>query len=436
MHNLLWNEPTSRDVGLFSDLTLFAEALNLAAERSAVTVAVLEGELEQRVRGHTLIRPPSSRVAYQLMRELRDFRWLIPCETPRGHLNSASYVLTSDGEDARATWRTDRRRFRRLLAEKMHAQYVVPGWLIDRLWRINPKGQGEVIIPAPMRDWKPRSKRWDQNAWTKQLADQASRSAENARTVSKGSFPVSDSDWIDAVRHAWQYLSTLHPKNRQAEDYRPRHRLMLAMHEGATRLLFNCQPYGETIPDFPGHKPPMPPRYFKAWCPRLMALELLVYSDTYRCVNGRLIFPTAVFRTAAPQSRFESIELIRHPDDRVLALHHPEWRLTRDDFWKAVVEAHRKTSLAVKSLYVSLLDVRDSVCRQLRLSADLFDEFLTKGLRELPREGFAYSVSVETDIREDQLTGPGRQRRPIFIGGVPHTLIAVAELSALTRTSP
>ena len=167
MKTVLWDEPTSRDVGLFSDLTLFAEALNLASERGVVTSSILENELEQRVRGRALLRNPSPRVAHQLLRELRDFRWLDASETARGDANSMAFVLSPDGEEARSIWRTDRQRFRRLLAARMHAQYVVPGWLIDRLWRVNPTGQGEVIIPAPIRDWRPRSRRWDQNAWTR-----------------------------------------------------------------------------------------------------------------------------------------------------------------------------------------------------------------------------------------------------------------------------
>jgi hypothetical protein len=208
------------------------------------------------------------------------------------------------------------------------------------------------------------------------------------------------------------------------------------MQEAAVKLLFDCAPYGIQTIDFPGNKLPAPLRYFKGWCPRLMELEFIVYMDTFPAVSGRLIFSTAVYRKTAPKYRFDAVPDIRHPDGRVLQLHHPTWELLRDEFWKAVIEAHRKTSLAVKSLYVSLVDVRDSVCRQMRLSANLFDEFLTGGLRELPRDDFRYSISVETDVREDLLTGPGRQRRPVYIGGVPHTLIAVAELSMLSKVNP
>ena len=321
MEVTMWNEPTSRDVGLFSDLSLFAETLNLASERGAITISVLETELEQRVRGRATVRNPSKRVSYQLLRELQDFNWLHSEEASKKNAKSTSYVLSPAGNAARSMWRTDRRAFRRLLVGQMHRLYVVPGWIVDRLWRINPDGQGEIIIPAPLREWKPKSKPWIDNAWTPELEDQASRSCANAKSVSKGAFPVGDVAWVKAVTEAWTRLSTLEPKNRQAEVYRPRHRLTLAMHEGAIKLLFDRCPYGISHADFPGTRLPTPPRYFRAWCPRLMALEFLVYTDTHPDVQGRLIFPTGAFRPTAPAERFEAIEDVRHPDGRLLWLH-------------------------------------------------------------------------------------------------------------------
>jgi DNA-binding PadR family transcriptional regulator len=430
MPNATWNhgtEPKSRDVGLFSDLTLFAAALGLASDRGAVTITLLQQELEQRLRGLFLARPSSPKVASQLVRELCEFHW-IKKEAAAGIQQPARYTITAEGERALRTWRRDRREFRLLLASEMQRVYVVPGWFVARLWKINRDGQGELIIPSPSEEWKPAFRSRDSVAWTAEIEAQTRLARERVLTTAPGAFPVSEDNWVLAVQRVWGRLGELQPKNPQAEAYQPRTRLHLAMREAAIRLLFALKPYQETVPDFPGNKRPAPPRSFRAWCLRLAELELIFYTDTHPQVRGRLLFPTSVFRGDAPEERFTKVPGILDPTGRPLWLHRPLWGSIRDGFWRTIVDVHRQTSLTAKSLYVSLLDVRDEVCRQLRLSGDLFDQYLTDGLRELPRSGFPYSVSVETDIREDQLSGRGRRRRPVYVGGVPHSLIAVAHL--------
>jgi hypothetical protein len=206
------------------------------------------------------------------------------------------------------------------------------------------------------------------------------------------------------------------------------------MREAAIRLLFDRIPYGAAQPDFAGSGPPLSPRTFMAWCPRLESLEFIFYTDWHSSVYGRLLFPTAAFRLGSPSSQFEMVPGIVHPDGSNLFLHQPEWSTIRQLFWDTLVAVHRRISLRVRSLYVSLLDVRDEICRRLRLSAARFDDFLALALQELPDQELPWSVSIETDIREEQRSGYGLLRRPIYIQGVPHTLIAVARLPELERS--
>lgn len=432
----LWNsgnEPKSHDVGLFSDLALFGETLRLASERGRVAETLLTRELDQRLRGLFLMKTPSLKVVTQLLRELRDFDWIKPEEPNRSHSALVSYSLTAQGDAALSTWKADRQEFRVKLAGQMHRVYVVPGWFVARLWQINRAGQGEIIIPAPLNDWRPDSRALDAAGWTDALSREARRAAHCARETSQGSFPIEDADWTDSVERAWRRLSKLQPKNPVAALYQPRERLHLAMRDAAIRLLFDRIPYRGAAPDFPGSKHPIPPRSFRAWCLRLAALEFISYTDTHPNVRGRLIFPAAVFRRqmSIASGRFKEVGGITTPNGASLWLHQPDWQQFRSDFWNAAIQVHREVSLRTMSLYVSLLDVRDEVCRQLRLSADSFDDFLSRGLREMPRDDFPYSVSVETDIREDQLGARGRLRRPVYVAGVPHSLIAIARLPKL-----
>jgi hypothetical protein len=207
------------------------------------------------------------------------------------------------------------------------------------------------------------------------------------------------------------------------------------MRRATLRLLFDRVPYGSRVPDFPGQKPPFYLRSFEVWCARLQALELLFYTDWHPSVAGRLLFPVAVFRSQEGASKqFDCLSEIVHPDGRILCLHQPDWPAWRERFWQVLVNVHRPISQRVRARYVSLLDVRDEVCRQLRLSAHRFEEFLERALQEKPPPGCPWHISAETDMREDLQSARGLARRPVYIRRVPHTLIAMTRLSETERS--
>ncbi len=426
-----WPPPKSREVGLFTDLTLYAEALALAQADSAVTVFTLQRELGQRLQKMRLVPQQSERTVERLVREMRYFGWLQPKRQTGEKLSTAPHIMTPQGLEVLTLSHRDPRAFRRRLVVKMQETYAIPGWFVARLWQINPDGQGEVILPAPLPDWRPSSRSWNDNDWSNMLQRQTLAAARQSRQVSSSAFPITDQDWLGAVRHVWNRLSKLQPRGRRKVDsasYSPRTRLTLAMREAGVNLLFDRIPYGDQEPDFPGERPPIYLRTFMGWCPRLETLELIGYTDWHPRVAGRLLFPTSVFRSSAPTSQFEVLREVQNPCGDSLWLHQPKWTIIRDKFLGTLVSVHSDCSAQTGVLYVSLLDVRDEVCRQLRLSALCFDRFLAQAIKDLPASDFPWSIAVETDIREQESGGAGQLRQPVYLDGVPHTLIALARL--------
>jgi hypothetical protein len=206
------------------------------------------------------------------------------------------------------------------------------------------------------------------------------------------------------------------------------------MRMASLRLFFGSAPPGHNQPDFPGEQP-VTVKTFKPWCPRLQALELLGYTDWHPSVVGRLLFPTAVFRASGAADRFERLPGIRHPDGRELFLHQPAWNGERERFWQTLVSVYEDVFRRAQSRYVSLLDVRDEMCRRLHLSPARFELFLQYTYEE-PPQADGWRLSLETDMREDLRTGRGMTRRPVYIQNVQHTLIALARLPRVPRSVP
>lgn len=424
-----WVDPPNRIVGLFTDLTLYAEALSLAAEQGAMTVDSLRSELSPRLQKMAFVSSQGKRTVTDLVRELHTFGWLNILSKNENAIKSASYGISDKGQQALQLSKRDETAFLRLLAVKMHEAYVIPGWFIARLWDINPNG-GEVIVPTPLFDWRPSSEEWENGDWGDELRYQTLRAAKSVRHVSPCAFPIRDSDWLREVEKAWVRLSTLQPRVKAHNvRYSPRRRLALAMREASVSMLFGSKPYDSHGPDFSGRRSPIHPRTYMGWCPRLEALELIFYTDWHPLISGRLLFPTSVFRETANKERFEPIRAITNPEQATLWLHQPQWDVTRNLFLETLISVHAAVAKQVGAMYVSLLDVRDEVCRQLRISSLVFDRFLELGMRELPSSDFSWSISVETDIRAEQSSRVGQLRRPVYLSKVPHSLIALAHIT-------
>ena len=425
--NEWWKPPKSRNVGYFTDLSLYSEAMKIASERVNITTSYLRQELSQRTRGLKLVKKQSPRAVKDLVRELQEFGWLRRRSTTKAQ--SALYALTESGEQA---LRLDRREFAQQLAAKMQDLFAIPGWFVERLWKINPEGQGEVILPSPSKEWNPQPRSWEEKGWDKNLEKQALRASQMANTVSPGSFPMEETQWIEAVKSAWDHLGTWKRKSKKVTTFSTRRRLSLAMRRAAVEILFGSIPPGASERDiWTRHdKSPLYPRSFRIWCPRLADLEMVFYTDKHPDIVGRLVFPTAVFRKKAPHPPFEKLPGIENPEHNPLWLYQPLWVDQSDSFTKTLIETHGIISRRTGTLYVSLLDVRDEVCRRLRLSFELFDEFLSRAFRMSIRSESSRSISIETDIREDQLSGSGLVRRPVWIEGVPYSLIAIGKTNA------
>jgi len=426
-----WDPPKSRNVGLFIDLSLYSEALKITAERGSITASFLRQELSQRTRGLLFIEKQSRRVAKDLVRELYEFKWLQRVNGSGQSIENVLYKLTPGGDEILGL---SDHKVRRRLAVAMHKRFIIPGWFISRLWKINPAGQGEVVLPSPLRDWRPKARLWEDKDWTGDLATQVLKASEMAQSVCPGSFPIDDDVLVRAVSKAWEHLGTWKQKKRadalgKISTFSPRSRLTLAMRNAAVNTLFDIIPPGYQEQDIwtKANKPPLFPRTFRVWCPRLADLELIFYTDRHPDVVGRLIFPTAVFRRESPQPPFEKLKDIQNPDKDFLCLYQPKWENQEELFLKTLIQTHRLISRRVGTMYISLLDVRDKVCRQLRLSTVLFDKFLTRAFRESLRPGADRSISIESDIREDQRSGSGLTRRPVWIAGVPYSLIAIGK---------
>lgn len=423
-----WKKPESKSVGLFTDLTLFIDALKLCKGLGVMNLKVLRSEISERLVGLRYIEQLKRRAFTDLIRELSQFGWIVPKGGKKG--DETFYEITSRGLEILNLYETDKKSYLRELCSRMQAVYTVPGWFVSRLWRINPEGQGQVVIPTPLKSWSPGTYDVVNYQWNSELEEQLIASYEKINFLIPGSLPLEIKLLISTVKKEYERLGEVRPRGTnnlnpkiKRDKFSPRGRLSIAMRSATVSLLFGNS-YG-TVHDFTFKTPLIKERTFMAWCPRLESLELIFYSDYFRDLPGRLIFPISNFKSSASYMSFELVEKIKSPDGSGLYFHQPTWENFKSKFLTALFNVYQNLHNKERILYVPLQDVRDEVCRVLRISSLTFENMLEQGFRSALMSNTNFSIALETDVRKDQTSGSQILRKPVYVQGVPHSLIAL-----------
>jgi hypothetical protein len=155
----------------------------------------------------------------------------------------------------------------------------------------------------------------------------------------------------------------------------------------------------------------------------LEEIGLLNYTDYHPLIPGRIIYPVCSFKFNVSNENFRIIEEISNPMGEHLCLFRPSWSFMRSLFYETIYEEYKKIYVQIKSLYISIQDLRDSVCRVLRLSNFVFDKFIELAVNESLYDKVSIRIALETDVREDQRKS--LQRRPVYAYGKFVSLIAI-----------
>lgn len=195
MAERLWPTPKHGTIGTFSDLTLYIDALTCAADSEGVTAADVRESFTPRLRSSRHVEQQSLSTFKSLLEEMHAFGWLNRTDFSP----DSKYVRTLEGEAALLAAKRADSSFLRLLAARLHAAFVIPGWFVARLWTINPES-GEVILPAPEALWSANESARSESTWGAELQQETSAAFRRAHAANMKAFPVRVDDWSALFR--------------------------------------------------------------------------------------------------------------------------------------------------------------------------------------------------------------------------------------------
>ncbi|MBQ7947001.1 MAG: hypothetical protein IJ277_02410 [Bacteroidaceae bacterium] len=422
-----WPTPKLYGVGHFTEYNLYKEALSIALSKGFISKDVLIREIPQRIKG-LIVVDSISKTSYQdLIRELLYYDFIA-----KNNDGIDKYVITEDGEKFLQLCEDNKEDAMDFLLGVMQKVFVTPAWFVARLWELNPSGQGQLVIPLPIKEWHPKSKKWSENAWTDELEIISLKTIDRIKKRIPGSFPFEEDKWIEELKTEYIRLGKQHPKTNNLDidewdvQYSQRNRLSLAMKTVAVRKFFSRENPKTRQMDFPNKRSDMTHRSFMVWCPRLEAFDMIFYTDNHPDISGRLLFPISVFKEQLDSQKYVIKTEVKNISGVPLSVHMPKWETTKSLFIETLIEVYQRYYDKQTIIYISLQDIRDEVCRLLRISPKLFELFLQKTYELSIQREIRYSISLETDLRLDMKVQINR--RGVYLNGIMYSLIAVKPL--------
>ncbi len=424
MPNNRWETPKLFGVGLFTDLNMYKEALIIADQFPIISANILQEELPQRVKGLMLVEGFKKRAFTDLLRELVAFNFI-----QKESNKESTYSITQQGLQFLSLSHINENKAKNLILQKTQEVFVTPAWFIERLWSLNPEGQGQVVIPTPVKEWKVESRSWKDNDWFIELEEVSRLTYKQITTVLPGSFPYSFELWLSELKEEYKREGNTKPrKNIQNgkinnERFNPRVRLSMAMKTVTVRHFFSRKNPITNLDDFTNDRSNMTHRSFSIWCPRLESFGLLFYTDYKPEIPGRLIFPTSVFKKSEFRNEYERKDMLINPSGEYLFVYTPQWDSVSQLFINSLYDVYEYFYNKEGIIYISLQNIRDETCRQLRIGPGLFESFLGKAYALSLQKSIQYSISLETDLRQDMRVQ--LNRRGVYIDKILYTLIAI-----------
>lgn len=426
--NTSWPIPKLYGVGHFTEFNLYKEALLLAKSKGYINQDLLIREIPQRIKGLVVVESISKTSYMDLIRELLHYEFIKRSTVSWTQAKDMKYNITKEGLNFLSLWLSSEDKALDVLLKKMQDVFVTPAWFIERLWKLNSKGQGQIVIPLPIKTWHPRSVSWKENQWNEELEKVSLNTLHLVQLKIQGCFPYSEAEWIHDLKNEYIRLGKQKPKAIREGDevndihYSIRNRLSLAMKTVSVKKFFSRVSPTSGIQEFQNKRSDMTHRSFMVWCPRLEKFNMICYTDYNPDVPGRLLYPISIFKDSA-SSNYICKEFIRNRDGKKLFLHWPEWSEIRNLFIETLINVYQMYYDKQSIIYISLQDIRDEVCRQLRISPVLFEELLKKTYEASIKNDIKYSISLETDLRLDMKQQINR--RGVYINGVMYSLIAI-----------
>lgn len=164
---------------------------------------------------------------------------------------------------------------------------------------------------------------------------------------------------------------------------------------------------------------------FDIWIYRGKQIGIIQATEFYPNVNGRIVYPTSIVAKSTDSVDFQ--RLYDYPDGYKLYVHNPQPRgdQSQNRFLDFLVKAYYDLRRSDRSYFVNLLALRELVCYNMKISEQLFEDFLNEIYKLHLGKKMRISISLEVDKLPEETKAIYLKQEPVKVDGKYRNIIAI-----------
>lgn len=162
---------------------------------------------------------------------------------------------------------------------------------------------------------------------------------------------------------------------------------------------------------------------FDIWTYRGKQIGIIQATEFYPNFNGRLVYPTAVVLKSVQSNDFR--KLYDYSEGLSLFVHEPRGDKNQNRFVDSLVKAYFDLRRSNRSYFINLSALREIVCYDMKISENLFEEFLNTVYKLNLAGELKIRISLEVDKLPEETQAMYLKREPVMVDGKYRNIIAI-----------
>lgn len=165
---------------------------------------------------------------------------------------------------------------------------------------------------------------------------------------------------------------------------------------------------------------------FEVWVYRAKQLGILNTTPFYPSFYGQIIYPTSIVTGKNLENSKDYRFIYSYPDGKKLYLRHLKWNEIENTFFTELWGVYSKLKKRTRVNFLSLHNIKEIVCYNLKISYDQFAEFLNIAYEQSLKGNTSYNISLEADNLPEETNAIYIKREPILVKGRHRNIIAIS----------
>ncbi len=162
---------------------------------------------------------------------------------------------------------------------------------------------------------------------------------------------------------------------------------------------------------------------FDIWTYRGKQIGIIQATEFYPNFNGRIVYPTSVIMKSTTSHDFTN--LYNYQDGFGLYIHKPIGQTNQEKFVDYLVKAYFDLRRPSRSYFINLSALREIVCYNMKISEQLFEQFLDTIYKLNLAGQLKIRISLEVDKLPEETKAMYLKQEPVMVDGRYRNIIAI-----------